>query len=290
MTERRLLTSSRVIRSDLNPAEDLRARRAAAAQWQRTPAGTPLASAEEGTPEFFKEMSETRYAQQPWHRQLLRGFAPTGRLLEIGTGAGTDHAVLASMASGTVGIDLAHKGASLTARRLELEGRPARTAVADGEHLPFRDNSFDEIYSFGVIHHTDHPEQVAEEMYRVLRPEGRFLVALYNRWSTFTASKLASYILDGDWRNERWGPYFAKIEAGAELFEPEERPLVRLYTRRGARHLFSRFEDVQIRTMHAAVPPVLLERRVFAPFRLLEHALVEERLGWYHVIVGSRGK
>ncbi len=49
--------------------------------------------------------------------------------------------------------------------------------------MPFPDNSFDHIYSFGVIHHSPNPEVIANEMYRILRPGGTFNVMLYNRSS-----------------------------------------------------------------------------------------------------------
>lgn len=79
---------------------------------------------------------------------------------------------MAAMAGDTVAIDLAQEGAWLTQRRLLLERRNGSALVADGEHLPFRDATFESAYSFTVIHHTDHPEFVIREMAPVLRPGG----------------------------------------------------------------------------------------------------------------------
>jgi SAM-dependent methyltransferase len=266
-----------------------RARRRAALQWERNPAGTTLVSAEEGSSQFFEQMTVTRYREQPWHPQLLSDFDPRGRLLEIGCGAGTDHSELASSAARTVAVDLAQKGARLTKQRLSLEGADMLSAVADGEHLPFPDGAFDEIYSFGVIHHTDHPGQVAREMYRVLRPGGRFLVGIYHRWSVFTLLKLGDYLLKGRWRTETWQAHLARMEAGADEVDPAQRPAIRLYSRRSAKRLFRQFEGLRTRVVHDAVG----ERPVGGPLspvlRALRRPGVVRRFGWYVVVEGAKG-
>ena len=51
--------------------------------------------------------------------------------------------------------------------------------------LPFPDNYFDHVYSFGVIHHSPCPERIVSEIYRVLRPGGTITVMLYNRSSFY---------------------------------------------------------------------------------------------------------
>jgi ubiquinone/menaquinone biosynthesis C-methylase UbiE len=218
-------------------------------------------------------MTKTRYQVQPWHPALLRKFSPYGRLLEIGCGAGTDHAELARMADSTVGVDLAHKGAWLTGRRMALEGRPSRTLVADGEELPFPDCTFDSIYSFGVIHHTDHPESVAAEMYRVMNANGRFMVALYHKVSLVTLYILVKYFMTGAFLREHWSKHLGLIEAGAE--ELEQRPIVKLYSRRQARHLFQHFTDVTTEIVHPPTDRVVL-------------GALARSLGWYVVVYGRK--
>ena len=254
---------------------DGRARTAAREQWGRTPAGTTHADAEEGTAEFFAQMTASRYRLQPWHPELLRRFAPEGRVLEIGSGAGTDHAELAKTAAITVAMDLAPRGAALTHRRLRVEGRPGSATVADGERMPFAGSVFDAVYSFGVVHHTDHPEAVAAEMHRVLRPGGRFLVAVYHRGSLFAFYKLLRYVASGAFLREPWKDHLALVEAGAERLR--ERPLVRLYSRRQARALFASFEDVRTEVVHGGVRWRFLQRSFFA-----------RRWGWYVVVTGRK--
>ncbi|MCA1704279.1 MAG: class I SAM-dependent methyltransferase [Actinobacteria bacterium] len=258
----------------MNASEEGRARKAAKTQWSKNPAGTTLVTAEKGSADFFKAMTDTRYAVQPWHPELLRKFAPDGVLLEIGCGAGTDHAELAKYAALTVGIDLAHEGASLTRKRLLLEGRPGLTLVADAEHMPFRSGTFDHVYSFGVVHHTDHPERVADEMFRVMKPGGSILVAVYHKLSLVTLWLLMRYLSQRAFLRERWSTYLGLVEAGADQLE--ERPLVRLYTRRAARSLFARFNAVSTEVVHSGFNAGFLEPAISA------------RFGWYVVVHGTR--
>jgi ubiquinone/menaquinone biosynthesis C-methylase UbiE len=52
---------------------------------------------------------------------------------------------------------------------------PGRFEVANAEErIPFPDNSFDHVYSFGVIHHSPVPERIVREINRVLRKDGTF--------------------------------------------------------------------------------------------------------------------
>lgn len=49
--------------------------------------------------------------------------------------------------------------------------------------MPFEDNSFDLVYSWGVIHHAEHPDRIINEIKRVLKPGGLFIGMMYGRRS-----------------------------------------------------------------------------------------------------------
>jgi len=67
-------------------------------------------------------------------------------------------------------------------------------AVGDVRDLPFRDASFDAIYSMGTIEHFDETERAVEEMARVLKPGGRAIIGVPNRHDPFLRPLLATVL------------------------------------------------------------------------------------------------
>ena len=67
-------------------------------------------------------------------------------------------------------------------------------AVGDVRDLPFRDASFEAIYSMGTIEHFDETERAVEEMARVLKPGGRAIVGVPNRYDPFLRPLLATVL------------------------------------------------------------------------------------------------
>ena len=55
--------------------------------------------------------------------------------------------------------------------------------IADAENLPFEDNSFNAVYSWGVLHHSPDTQKVVNEVYRVLKPGGMAKIMVYNKYS-----------------------------------------------------------------------------------------------------------
>ncbi len=73
-----------------------------------------------------------------------------------------------------------------------FKDRSLNAAVSDVRILPFADRSFDAIYSMGTIEHFLDPETALREMFRVLRPGGRAVVGVPNRWDPFLRPMLAA--------------------------------------------------------------------------------------------------
>lgn len=152
--------------------------------WERTPCGSWDASAPEGTREYFEQIERRRYELEPFIHGFADFSAARGkRVLEIGVGLGTDHVQFARAGAHLHGVDLTEKGVELVGRRLDLEGLGSDLQVADAERLPFDDESFDVVYSWGVLHHTPDTPAAVREAIRVLRPGGRLCAMLYARHS-----------------------------------------------------------------------------------------------------------
>lgn len=135
---------------------------------------------------YFEEISYRRYNGREWHVPIIAKFEKFKNkdVLEIGCGIGTDGMEFAKKGARYFGIDLTPNAIKLSKERFELFNVKGTFKVVNAEEaLPFPDNSFDHVYSFGVIHHTLNPEKIVNEIYRILRPGGAFTVMLYNRSS-----------------------------------------------------------------------------------------------------------
>lgn len=124
-----------------------------------------------------------RYSVYPWLYSAAEFRDHMGdRVLEIGCGTGCDLLQFIKHGAQPVGLDITWEHLSLARRRV---GNAAEVCRADGTTLPFGDASFDFVYSHGVLHHCDEPRKMAREIFRVLKPGGRFNIHVYAKWSYF---------------------------------------------------------------------------------------------------------
>jgi len=282
--------------------------------WQAHPCGTKFSDAEVGTREFFDRVEAHRYAKE-WHIPDAADFAATKqlRVLEIGCGLGTDGVQFAQAGADYTGVDLTEAAIDLARKNFEQRGLQGEFKVADAESLDFADNSFDLVYSHGVLHHTPDTARAVQEIHRVLKPEGRAIVMLYHRDSY--NYRVGIRIL------RRAGTRLLKSESGIKLVhlmtgEPidslreharilkaspngylssEEflsqstdgagNPLARVYSRREARQLFKDFREIKLRAY-------FLNKR-FVPVignllpKTIESALAA-RWGWHLWVYGTK--
>jgi SAM-dependent methyltransferase len=282
--------------------------------WQAHPCGTKFSDAALGTPEFFERVEAHRYTKE-WHIPGAADFAGARglRVLEIGCGLGTDGAQFAKAGADYTGIDLTEAAIELARTRFEVSGLTGEFRVADAENLDFGSDSFDLVYSHGVLHHTPDTARAVLEIHRVLKPGGRAIVMLYHRGSY--NYRIGIRVL------RRAGARLLKSESGIKIVhrltgEPLDslrehaalltgetnghvssdeflsqstdgagNPLARVYSRREARVLFKDFREVELRAY-------FLNKR-FIPLignllpRSFESALAS-RWGWHLWIYATK--
>jgi SAM-dependent methyltransferase len=111
----------------------------------------------------------------------LGSIEPGERVLDIGSGAGTDSLVAAQMvgpAGSVIGIDMTPQMLNKArAAAAEMGMENVTFFEADAERLPFDDGSFDVVISNGVIDLIPDKHAVFSEIFRVLVPGGRIQVA-----------------------------------------------------------------------------------------------------------------
>lgn len=239
--------------------------------WQRRPCGAKHAVAPEGSSEFFEQVERSRNELEPFIARYARFEETAGqRVLEIGTGLGTDLAKFARARAQVTGVDLTDKAISLTRARLRHEGLQGELCVADAERLPFPEDSFDVVYSWGVLHHTPDPERAVAEAIRVLRPGGRICVMLYARRSWVALGLWVRYALLVGRPARRVRDVIASHMESAGT---------KAYTMREAQGMFSPLRE--LRVTHQGTP---YDRRVAGPLA----ARTGARLGWFLVIEGQK--
>ena len=111
----------------------------------------------------------------------LGRLASGERVLDLGSGAGTDSLVAAQMVgeSGRVtGIDMTPQMlAKARAAAAEMRIEHVEFVEGEAEQLPFPDDSFDVVISNGVIDLIPDKEAVFTQLFRVLAPGGRMQIA-----------------------------------------------------------------------------------------------------------------
>jgi glycogen(starch) synthase len=148
------------------------------------------------TPEYFRELDARIF--HPRYMRLTAG--PGGKpfslfvdfdalvgkdVLEAGCGSGIAVQLFAEAGANVTAIDLTDWAVETTRRRLAAFGLEGRVLQADAENLPFEDDSFDLVFSWGVIHHTSDMDRALAELVRVCRPGGQVVLMVYHRRSLF---------------------------------------------------------------------------------------------------------
>ena len=156
--------------------------------------------------EYFEKIENHRYSIEPFIHSWAQFTRHKGKkILEVGVGAGTDHLQWARAGAKCHGVDLTKAGIVTTKKHLEAHNLSSDLKQIDAEKLPFNDNSFDVVYSWGVIHHSKHPDRIISEIHRVLKKNGIFIGMMYGRRSLVVIKYWIKYaLLSGKpWRSPK---------------------------------------------------------------------------------------
>jgi ubiquinone/menaquinone biosynthesis C-methylase UbiE len=117
-------------------------------------------------------------------------------------------------------------------------GLQSNVSVDDAENLSLPDDSFDIVYSWGVLHHSPDTPKAIREVHRVLRPGGIARIMIYHRHS------LTGYMLWLRYALLAGRPFRTLREIYAEHLES---PGTKAYTVTEARKMFRDFSEVDMR-------------------------------------------
>ena len=208
--------------------------------WDEASCGERLLLEASDRSSYLAQMRK-RYELEPFIENFAR-FEETRDLavLEIGVGLGADHQRFAEAGARLTGVDLTPRAVGHTRRRFKLFGLIPHLRVADAESLPFSDESFDSVYSWGVLHHSPNTAQAIEEVWRVLRRGGTARIMIYHKHSLVGYMLWLRYaVLTGKpWRSLR-DIYANHLES----------PGTKAYSAAEARALFTCFTVCEIATV-----------------------------------------
>ncbi|GAB3318881.1 hypothetical protein GCM10027299_10960 [Larkinella ripae] len=209
--------------------------------WNEASCGEELYLKGETLRQKYQQQATDRYTLEPYIAEFA-DFQSYGdkAVLEIGVGLGADHQRFAEAQSRLQGCDLTERAVEHTRERLKLFNLSSALRVADAENLPYETNSFDLVYSWGVIHHSPDTKRVASEIYRVLKPGGEAKIMIYHKHSW------VGYLL---WL--RYALAAGKPATGlATIYANHlESPGTKAYSQAEARQLFSQFSRVNLKTV-----------------------------------------
>jgi 2-polyprenyl-3-methyl-5-hydroxy-6-metoxy-1,4-benzoquinol methylase len=261
--------------------------------WDARPCNVRHSPKPVGSREYFDEVEARKYLVEP-HIPAFAGFERWRgkRVLEVGCGIGTDSINFARAGAELTAVELSSESLGIAARRAEVMGVAdhIQFVQANAEELTstLGGERYDLVYSFGVIHHTPHPDRALAEMRALAAPGGTLKLMVYHRhsWKVF-------WIVGAQGRGRFW----KTDELVAEHSEAQTGcPVTFSYTRSEVRELVERsgFQVEELRVDHVfpyRIRDYVEYRYVKEPyFRWMPEPLFREfahRLGW-HLLVTAR--
>lgn len=149
-----------------------------------------------GSPEYFRELDSRIFHPRYMRLTATPGGKPFSLfvdfdsledkdVLEVGCGSGIAVQLFAESGAKVTAVDLTPWAVETTRSRLDAFGLEGNVFEADGEDLPFDNDAFDLVFSWGVIHHSTNMDRALAELVRVCRPSGQVVIMVYHRRSLF---------------------------------------------------------------------------------------------------------
>jgi len=220
-----------------------------------------------GSPGFFADLDQYHFEKLHHLLRLVDFDGYRGRrVLDVGCGAGTDLVRFARGGALVSGVDISLSAIALARENFAQQHLPADLREADGERLPFPDDSFDLVYAHGVVQYTADDRALVSECRRVLKPGGEAVFQVYNRVSWLNALSLLMKV----------------------PLEHEDAPVLRKYSAAEFRSLLTGFREVRIvaerfpvkSRLHGGWKGLLFNTCFVGTFNALPRSLVR-RFGWH---------
>lgn len=152
------------------------------AYWDARPCNIRHSDAEVGSREYFDQVEARKYLVEPHIPEFAQFSEWSGKkVLEIGCGIGTDAINFARAGSDYTGVELSEVTLNLARQRFTVFGLPGRLLLGNAEDIDVAlpSETFDLIYSFGVLHHTPDPVRALASIRRLCHEDTRVKLMVY---------------------------------------------------------------------------------------------------------------
>ena len=158
--------------------------------WNDRPCNVRHSSKEVGTEEYFNEVERKKFFVEPHILEFTNFEQWNGKkVLEIGCGLATAGTNFALHGAEYTGVELSEESLSLAKKRFEVFGQDGAFYSGNAEQLSsfVPVETYDLIYSFGVIHHSPHPEKIVSEIKKYMNENSVLKIMLYakNSWKNY---------------------------------------------------------------------------------------------------------
>ena len=162
--------------------------------WNDKPCDSEVSCLSPETQAYFEEIERERYAYQ---RHILDCFDQIDwhnkKVLEIGTGVGTDARQLIARGAAFHGINVDEGSCAMTRRAFAVFGVPGTVEQMDATAMQFPDATFDVVYAFGVLHHIPEVSKAVAEFIGCLDTLGVYFSWCITVPQSTTVSKSVCY-------------------------------------------------------------------------------------------------
>lgn len=236
---------------------------------------------------------------EPYIFNILDAYSWGGKkVLEVGCGQGTTLNYLPPLGARMVGLDMSFQSLRQSIMGASELGHIDAIDVmqSDAESLPIAGESFDVVLSIGVLHHTSDTHAGVREILRVLKPGGLAMIMMYRsgnpKWWMTNWLRGSGWIIDRimgrnfviDMLRKRQK---ADSPGGTALLELFGVPILKAFTNRQVRQMFSHFREVRITNYQPGfrrLPDILpILKRFTSFFESLDH-VTTDMWGFYQVV------
>ena len=261
--------------------------------WDTNPCNIRHSKSAVGTKKFFEEVEKRKYFVEPHILKFAEFKKWKGKkVLEIGCGIGTDTISFARHGANITAVEISRKSIEVAKKRAKVFGldKQIKFYLANAEKLsevvPIK--PYDLIYSFGVIHHTPHPERVVREIKKYANKKSVVKIMVYNRYSWKVLWILFKFGKGAFWRLGQLIAQNSEAAFGS--------PVTYVYSKKGARRLLEEFEVTEVKVDHIFAYKIDDYRRYRYKkvwyFRYLPETFFHQLESWFgwHLLISARLK